>query len=190
MARKDFEPEPLADVSREIGDGEATLVFRRSLAHPPAKVWRALTQPREQIEWMPFVADREIATVGSFTMRTTDRDPAVESAAEVLAAEPSRLLRYSWGDDVLTWELEPEGNGTRLTLRHFTKTPDRIASFAAGWHICIDVMARFLDGQPVGPIVGNAAMECGWPKLHDAYADMLGSAADEAPRIPIRKAGT
>lgn len=190
MARKNFEPGPLADVSREIGDGEATLIFRRSLAHPPAKVWRALTRPSEQIAWMPFVADREIATVGSFTMRTTDREPAAESAAEVLAAEPPHLLRYSWGDDVLTWELEPEGNGTRLTLRHLTRMPDQIASFAAGWHICIDVMARFLEGRPVGPIVGNAAMECGWSKLHDGYADMLGLAADATPRNPIRKDDT
>ena len=182
MARKDFEPGPLADVSREIGDGEATLIFQRSLAHAPAKVWRALTQPKEQIEWMPFVSDREIASVGSFTMRTTDREEAVESAAEVLAAEPTRLLRYSWGDDVLTWELEPDGDGTRLTLRHLTKTPEHIARFAGGWHLCIDVLERFLDGHPVGPIVGSAAMDHGWQGLHDAYADILGSATDKEPR--------
>ncbi|WP_159586495.1 SRPBCC domain-containing protein [Chelativorans xinjiangense] len=182
MTRKDFEPGPLADVDREIGDGEATLIFRRNLAHAPEKVWRALTQPKEQIEWMPFVADRDIATVGPFTLRTTDRERAEESAAEVLTAEPARLLRYSWGDDVLTWELEPEGDGTRLTLRHLTKTPEYIARFAGGWHLCIDVLDRFLDGRPVGPIVGGAAIDYGWQDLHDAYANILGLAADKEPR--------
>lgn len=173
MKRKDFEPGPLAEVSREIGDGEATLMFRRSLNHPPAKVWRALTRPKEQIEWMPFVADRDIAAVGPFMLRMTDREGAEESAAEVLAAEPARLLRYRWGDDVLTWELEPDGDGTRLTLRHLTRVPDQIASFAAGWHICIDVLARFLAGRPIGAIVGDDALNHGWTKLNEAYAARL-----------------
>lgn len=173
MARKDFKPGPLADVSREIGDGEATLIFRRRLGHAPEKIWRALTKPEEQIEWMPFVADRDIAAVGSFMLRMTDREEAEERAAEVLAAEPARLLRYRWGDDVLTWELEPEGDGTRLTLRHLTKMPDQIASFAAGWHICIDVLARFLAGQPVGAIVGEDAMLYGWKELNEAYSARL-----------------
>lgn len=181
--RNDFEPGPLAEVSREIGDGEATLVFRRVLAHPPEKVWRALTQPKEQIEWMPFVSDRDIGAPGPFILRMTDREDAEESAAEVLKAEPARLLQFTWGDDVLTWEFQSEGTGTRLTLRHRTAMPEHIASFAAGWHICIDVMDRFLAGNPVGPIVGSAAMEHGWQGLNNAYAEVLASAADKKSRV-------
>ena len=173
MTRKDFEPGPLADVSREIGDGEATQVFRRSLGHTPEKVWRALTKPEEQIEWMPFVADRDITAIGPFMLRMTDREEAEESAAEVLAAEPARLLRYRWGDDVLTWELEPEGDGTRLTLRHLTMVPEQIARFAAGWHICIEVLVRFLAGQPIGAILGEDAMHYGWTELSEAYSARL-----------------
>ncbi|MBA4207642.1 SRPBCC family protein [Pannonibacter phragmitetus] len=180
MGRKDFKCGPLAEVRRESGDGEATLIFRRNLAHPPEKVWRALTQPNEQIEWMPFVSDRDIGTPGPFFLRMTDHEEAGESAAEVLKAEPARLLQYTWGDDVLTWELEPRGSGTRLTLRHRTNVPEHFASFAAGWHICIDVMVRFLDGSPVGPIVGEAAMEFGWQDLHEAYSEILGAALDKA----------
>ena len=182
MVRNDFEPGPLAEVSREIGDGGATLFFRRALPHPPEKVWRALTQPKEQIEWMPFVSDRDIGAPGPFILRMTDREDAEESAAEVLKAEHARLLQFTWGDDVLTWELEPEGTGTRLTLRHRTAMPEHIASFAAGWHICIDVMARFLQNDPVGPIVGDAAMDFGWQDLHDAYAGILTSAIHGEPR--------
>jgi hypothetical protein len=44
----------------------------------------------------------------------------------------------------------------------------------AGWHLCLDVAERLLDGQPVEPIRGQDAMNQGWQELHDAYAERLG----------------
>jgi uncharacterized protein YndB with AHSA1/START domain len=176
MTRKEFEPGPLAEVSCELGKGEATLIFTRTLRHPPEKVWRALTDPREQLEWMPFVANRNLASEGPMTLRMTDLDGAAESPAAVLRAEPVKFLSYRWGDDLLTWELSPLGSGTRLTLRHTTETPERLSSFAAGWHICLDVLERFLDGHPVGRIVGSEAIEYGWSELSDDYQRALAKA--------------
>jgi hypothetical protein len=49
MTHDDFELGPLAAVTREIG-GTVTLIFTRTLRHPPEKVWRALTEPTEQLE--------------------------------------------------------------------------------------------------------------------------------------------
>lgn len=105
MTPKDFSLSPLAHVSRELGDGEATLIFVRHLRHPPAKVWRALTEPREQLEWLPFVASRALDRQGPVTLRMTDQENGPESAAEILVAEPHRRLAFQWGDDLLTWEL-------------------------------------------------------------------------------------
>lgn len=173
MTPKDFSPGPLAQVSREMGDGEATLIFIRHLRHPPAKVWRALTEPEEQLEWMPFVASRALDREGPVTLRMTDQENGPESTAEVLVAEPRRRLAFQWGADILTWELEPDGSGTRLTLRHRTKTPDMLSSFAAGWHICLDVCELYLDGRPVGRIVGKDAFDHGWQTLNDAYQAVL-----------------
>ena len=65
----------------------------------------------------------------------------------------------------MRWELEPLGGGTRLTLWH---NIDRgfIAMGAAGWHICFDVLDRFLAGEPIGRIVGPEAMKFdGWQRL-------------------------
>lgn len=173
MTLKDFEPGPLAKVTRELGDGEATLIFVRRLRHGPAKVWRALTDPAEQLEWMPFVADRALDRKGPVTLRMTDQENGPASEAEVVAVEAEKLLSYRWGDDLLTWELKPSGAGTELTLRHRTKTPDNLSSFAAGWHICIAVLERFLDGRPVGRIVGEAAASYGWEKLNAEYQEKL-----------------
>ena len=42
-------------------DGEKwTLVLVRDLRHPPAKVWKALTEPEHLREWAPFDSDRNL----------------------------------------------------------------------------------------------------------------------------------
>jgi uncharacterized protein YndB with AHSA1/START domain len=46
--------------------------------------------------------------------------PWGKQPCEVLAVEPERLLRYRFAtttlDTIITWQLAPEGSGTRLTL--------------------------------------------------------------------------
>jgi uncharacterized protein YndB with AHSA1/START domain len=92
----------------------------------------------------------------------------------VLRAEPPTLLEYTWGDDLLHWELTPSPSGTRVTLRHTLADPDFLPKVAAGWHLCLVVAHRLMDGEPVGPIRGQDAMSYGWQELNDAYAEKLG----------------
>lgn len=97
MTHGDFELGPLADVTREIGKDTAALIFTRRLRHPPEKVWRALTEPAMQLEWMPFVADRILDGAGPAQLRMTDGSDGTEtSASEVLTSERPRLLCYRW----------------------------------------------------------------------------------------------
>ena len=78
----------------------------------------------------------------------------------------------------MRWELEPLAGGTRLTLWH---NIDRryIAMGAAGWHICFDVLDRFLAGQPIDRIVGGEAMKFGWKRLNGEYAKQFGVKATD-----------
>lgn len=170
----DFELGPLADVSREIGEHTATLIFTRTLRHTAERVWRALIEPTEQLEWMPFVADRPLEGLGPAKLRMTDGSmDAVMLEGEVLKSEHARLLVYRWGNDLLSWELSSKDGHTILTLRHTTMTPDRISSFAAGWHVCIAVLDRFLEGRPVGRIVGKRALDIGALDLKSQYHAQL-----------------
>jgi len=149
-----------------------TLVLVRELRHPPAKVWTALTDPEHLREWAPFDADRNLGTVGTAKLSTVGAPHVTE--AEVKRAEAPKLLEYNWGDQDMRWELEPLGSGTKLTLWH---NIDRryIAMGAAGWHICIDVLDRFVAGVPIGRIVGPEAMKFeGWQRLHAEYARLFG----------------
>src|SRR5262249_29640524 len=87
-------------------------------AHAPSKVWKALTDPELHARW--WAAGDVRAVVGHrFEL---DMGKWGKRACEVIAVEPERLLRYRFGigvlDTVITWELVPEGSGTRLKLTH------------------------------------------------------------------------
>jgi uncharacterized protein YndB with AHSA1/START domain len=162
---------PLADAT-VVPEGDAwTLIFIRELRHAPAKVWKALTDPAELDQWAPFAADRDLGTPGEATLTMIDRDTRMPVPATVLAAVPPRLLEYTWGEDRLRWELEPSGSGTRMTLRHTLAKPDMAAMVAAGWHICFAVLEHLLDGDPVGVIRGQDAMDHGFERLRAGYAE-------------------
>jgi uncharacterized protein YndB with AHSA1/START domain len=154
-------------------DGEKwTLVLVRELAHPPAKVWTALTDPKHLREWAPFDSDRNLGTTGATATLTTVGAPQPHvTETKIARADAPRLLEFSWGGQDIRWELEPTAtNGTRLTLWH---NIDRnwIAMGAAGWHVCLDVLDRTLAGDPIGRIVGPDAMQVdGWQRLLREYS--------------------
>jgi uncharacterized protein YndB with AHSA1/START domain len=156
-------------------DGERwTLVLVRELAHPPEKVWSALTDPAQLREWAPFDSDRNLGSVGTATLTTVNAPTPHVSQAQVKRADAPTLLEFDWGGQDIRWELAPlPGGRTRLTLWH---NIDRkyIAMGAAGWHVCLDVLAGFLGGQPLGRIAGPDAMKIGgWQRLHAEYAEQF-----------------
>lgn len=172
MSRHDFRTTPPADVTA-VHDGDGwTVIFVRELHHPPERVWRALTDPDELRAWSPFDSDRDLSTVGEATLSTAGTDGEQEPAT-VRRAEAPRLLEYSWGADLLRWELEPTAaGGTRLTLRHSMQDRSWLPKVIAGWHICMDVLEQALSGNRIGRIVGPAAKQW-WEPLHEEYAKRL-----------------
>ena len=176
-----FDPGPPADAHVVTGADTWTLIFVRELRHPPATVWQALTDPAQLDQWAPFRADRDLATPGAATLTMVDGADEVPLAAEVRTVKEPELLEYSWGKDVLRWELEPSGAGTTLTLRHTLAEPGMDAMIAAGWHLCVAVLARLLDGEPVGVIRGRASLEYGWEDLRERYNVAFGHRAGTGP---------
>lgn len=111
----------------------ATIEVDEYLPHPPARVWRVLTEPDLMDAWLmpnegfaPVVGTR-------FTFRAQPVPQTNFSGlidCEVLEVEPHRVLRISWAsegtglDSEVTWRLEPEGHGTRMLLTHSGFDPD------------------------------------------------------------------
>jgi uncharacterized protein YndB with AHSA1/START domain len=171
--REQYEPGPASGAQVRKEGEKWILVLVRDLSHPPAKVWKALTEPGHLREWAPFDADRSLGMVGTAKLSTVGTPQVSET--RVKRADAPKVLEFSWGEQDIRWELEPlAGGGTRLTLWH---NIDRrfISMGAAGWHICLDVLERVLGGRPIGRIVGPEAMKFGgWQRLNAEYAKQFG----------------
>jgi uncharacterized protein YndB with AHSA1/START domain len=174
-SRAQYTPGPAAGAEIQKNGEQWTLVLVRDLAHPPAKVWTALTDPAHLREWAPFDSDRSLGSVGTATLTTVGAPTTQVSETKVTRADPPHLLQFDWGGQDIRWELKPlAGGGTRLTLWH---NIDRryIAMGAAGWHLCFDVLEHLLDGHPLGRMVGVGLMkDGGWQRLHAEYAKQFG----------------
>ncbi|WP_433718719.1 SRPBCC family protein [Actinoplanes sp. CA-051413] len=171
--KADFDPGPLADATVVADGGSWTLIFVRALPHPPEKVWAALTDPERLDQWAPFAAAGDLSRPGETTLTMVDGPDRTDLPATVLRADAPTLLEYTWGDDLLRWELTPADGGTTLTLRHTFAKRDEAPMFLAGWHLCVAVLARLLAGDPVGVIRGRDATAHGWEELRAAYAQKL-----------------
>ena len=98
---------------------QPVLRFEQYIAHPPGAVWRALTDPDLHARW--WAAGDVRAEVGhAFTL---DMGEWGVQRCEVTAVEPERLLAYRFAtgslDTLITWRMEPEGEGTLL---HFEQS--------------------------------------------------------------------
>jgi uncharacterized protein YndB with AHSA1/START domain len=173
MEHNTFDVGPLADVTASEDDGRWTLVFVRELRHRPEKVWAALTDPAQLAKWAPFSPDRDLGHTGEATLTMLGGGTAQDLPASVTRADAPTWLEYTWGDDRLRWELEAIDSGTRLTLHHTVQGPDFLSKVAAGWHLCLVVAERLLDGDEIGPIVGEDARNYGWDRLNESYAEQL-----------------
>ena len=84
--------------------------------HPPARVWRALTDPALHAKW--WAAGDIKAEIGHrFTL---DMGKWGQQPCEVIAVDPEKMLSYSFApgtlDTTITWRLEEDHGGTRLQL--------------------------------------------------------------------------
>ncbi|HXA55792.1 MAG TPA: SRPBCC domain-containing protein [Candidatus Acidoferrum sp.] len=90
--------------------------FSEFINHPPAKVWRALTDPVIHARWWA-AGDIKPVVGHHFTL---DMGQWGEQPCEVIAVEPERLLSYTFAPGTLnttiTFRLEPEKSGTRLAF--------------------------------------------------------------------------
>ncbi|UGQ45513.1 SRPBCC family protein [Massilia endophytica] len=123
-----------------------TVVIERFMPHPAEKVWRALTQQPLIEEWL-MKNDFEPVKGRHFSLHTQPQpgwDGRID--CEVLAAEPHRLLTYTWNasvpgvsDDlrtVVTFTLDPTDGGVNLRMEQSGFRPSEERAYQGaqyGW---------------------------------------------------------
>jgi uncharacterized protein YndB with AHSA1/START domain len=133
--------------------------LERHLPDPPSLVWQAITDREQLRSWFPC----DVAVAGgkwepgvSITFGFPADVADMTITGEVLAVDEPKMLAYTWGEEVLRFELHPEDGGTRLVL--IDELPaGSAARNAAGWEVCLDRLA------------GIQPSDDAWRPLFEAY---------------------
>jgi uncharacterized protein YndB with AHSA1/START domain len=132
-----------------------SLVIEREMAHPPEKIWRALTQGPLIKEWL-MDNDFQPVVGHTFQFRSTPMpqwNGIVDS--KVLVVEPNKKLSYSWGsmglENTVIWTLAPTAGGTLLRLEQTGFRADQEANYKGasyGWQKFIGNLDRVVADLP------------------------------------------
>src|SRR5258708_3678011 len=112
-----------------------SVVVEREIAHPPEKIWRALTQPHLIAEWL---MKNDFQPVRDHRFNLRGDWGAVD--CQVVAIEPNKTLSYTWAamglESVVTWTLTPTSTGTQLRMEQSGFRPDQQQAYQCakyGW---------------------------------------------------------
>jgi uncharacterized protein YndB with AHSA1/START domain len=135
-----------------------SIVVERTMPHPPAKVWRALTQSSLIAEWL-MQNDFEASLGATFTFRAKPMgnwNGIVH--CEVTTFEPPKRLVYTWKggtvqnaaygsalDSVVDWTLTPVAGGTRVRMEHSGFSPQNDSAYttmSGGWPTVLERLEK------------------------------------------------
>jgi uncharacterized protein YndB with AHSA1/START domain len=132
------------------------------LAHPPERVWAALTTAEGLGTWFGNSAEIDLRVGGQAKLTWDSGDTATLTIERV---EPPHVFGYTWpvyglpADDprrtYVEFTLEPSGTGTTLTMVEsgFAQVPDADVHKVAfsgntkGWTNELGELVAYLDGQ-------------------------------------------
>jgi uncharacterized protein YndB with AHSA1/START domain len=130
-----------------------TLVIERVFPHPPAKLWRALTESPLVAQWL-MNNDFE-PVVGRRFQLQAEPVPNWNGVidCEVLIVEPLKRLSYSWSTlglgSVVLFTLAPADGGTHLRMEHSGFAPDQDRAYQGanyGWQRFLVTLERVVGG--------------------------------------------
>ena len=146
--------------------GADTIRLERLLDAPVEKVWRYLTEAKLREQWFMGGTDArpgsEFELLVDHDKLSTDGVPYPEThecfkgavwSEKVIRFEPPRLLETTFQggkNGIVTYELRPEGERTRLVLTHSGITSGTGSQdFGSGWNSHMIVLQELLAGRSV-----------------------------------------
>jgi uncharacterized protein YndB with AHSA1/START domain len=163
-----------------IHEGERPgLRYVRRYRHPIERVWRAITESEQLRHWMPCDIVGERAAGAAITLpfwpghveKYAIDEPTLTGRIEIW--EPPQRFGWTWGGDLLIFELSTVADDTELVFTTWLEDPDLagIVSTAGGYHLCLAELTLLLDTGSAPPMteVDEVAF-----RLEEAYRQQLG----------------
>lgn len=131
-----------------------SVIVEKEFPHPPAKLWRALTESSLIEQWM-MANNFEPIAGRPFALRTNpvgDWSGLIE--CRVIAIEPLNTLTYSWDtmglETVVTFTLTETDTGTLLRVEQAGFAPDREANIKGakyGWQSMLGKLEKVISAN-------------------------------------------
>jgi uncharacterized protein YndB with AHSA1/START domain len=121
------------------------VVIERTYNAPVEKVWKALTDVDQMRQWYFDLKEFKPEVGFEFSFAVEHEGASYHHLCKITEVIPQKKIAYTWryagekGDSLVTFELIPEGNKTRLRLTHegldtFPKLPAYArTNFEKGW---------------------------------------------------------
>jgi uncharacterized protein YndB with AHSA1/START domain len=121
------------------------IVIERIFNAPVARVWKALTDVNQMREWYFDLKEFKPQVGFDFEFVVEHEGNSYHHLCRVVEVIPEKKIAYTWrykdepGDSLVTIELSPDGEKTRLKLTHtgietFPRTPAYARkNFEQGW---------------------------------------------------------
>ena len=126
------------------------IVFLRRYARPIEKIWAALTVPERIADWFADVELLEPRLGGAIHLHFPEVNVRIQG--RITEFDPPHVLTWTWpkpegGESTVTFRLERDGDGCRLTLIEAGLTPKDGPGNAAGWHAHLEALEDAADGK-------------------------------------------
>ena len=147
-------------------DDNIDVRFERYYPRSIDRVWSALTQPERLQDWMG--ASRIEPHIGGQIDLMTDGSAPM--TGHILVWDPPRILEFTWSNahapnSVIRYELEGDGDGTRLIFTHQGMPYATSALMLPGWHFFLSQLgAALCDTEQQTP-------DRSWREMQEIYVE-------------------
>lgn len=148
----------------ETKDLAEAIILERTFNAPVARVWKALTDVDQMRQWYFDLKEFKPKVGFEFEFIVEHEGNTYHHLCRVTDVVPEKKIAYTWryrgkpGVSLVTFELSPDGDKTRVKLTHtgietFPKTPAYARkNFEAGWAAIIgSELKQFVEQSKAKP---------------------------------------
>jgi uncharacterized protein YndB with AHSA1/START domain len=150
-----------------------TAKFERHYHHSVEEVWSWLTDNDKLPQWFSELRVDELREGGLIKF---DMQDGTFEEMTILELKPNSVLEYTWGEDIVRFELTQEQEGCCLLLiGKINALTNHTPKDLAGWHVCLEVIHALLDGRTI------VSREDEWKRWYEKYVKAIDRISDVHP---------